>query len=364
MAAWFRNDPSLSDCGVCAKKGKGLCQYSQPKNVDVDAATTPALSLINPLAPGGHGDWRSVNRASSEKTYFQQSANATSSVFSNLSAVLSGSPDVRAHGRPPQNDSNVSIVTQESTPKPQEHGQVGGADSMTGSTESRGAQGFFGSSSASSFMQQVKTAIDARLLVSSPSYPRADVEEQVPVPSNNEHAPSPAASLEYDLPHRRMADKFLALYWEIIHPLYPFLDRVEFERSYSSLWTGETYQGDERMLICMLDIIFALSCQLSDSIKLNERSAAAEIYFQRSQYLLNVRLWDVGSIETIQCLLLMGQYLQSTSNAHQCWMVIGHAVRVAQGLGLHLSEASIGNRTCREREHIRRIWHGCVFMDR
>lgn len=353
------------------KKTKGSCQYFLGRNFDGDGT---GILLQHPLRVRSvDEDWSAVhhsslNQISLEKTYYQPTSNGVSNPSITIDVARTSPEQTITRGQgcpPPKQSSTISTVTQTGTQaKSQEHNQAGGADSMTGSTESK-TQGFFGSSSASSFMQQVKTAIDARVLLSNQSYPHIDPswEEQASMPSTN--APSSTLALEYDLPHRRMADKFLAVYWEIAHSLYPFLDRVKFEKAYSSLWTGEVYEGDERVLICILNIIFALSCQLSDSIKMSERSAAAELYFQRSKHLLNVQLWDAGSIETIQCLLLMGQYLQSTSNAHQCWMAIGHAVRVAQGLGLHLSEsAAIGNQSCRERENIRRIWHGCVFMDR
>ena len=95
-----------------------------------------------------------------------------------------------------------------------------------------------------------------------------------------------------------------------------------------------------------------------------EREASTGKFFDRAQDLLNLDLWGVGSVDLVQCLLLMGQYLQSINSLHQCWTVGGLATRVAEGLGLHLPETSGKLPDIRQREHLRRLWHGCILLDR
>ena len=116
--------------------------------------------------------------------------------------------------------------------------------------------------------------------------------------------------------------------------------------------------------MCTLNVVFALACQLSEFIPPENREGSAKVYFKRAQELLHLDLWDVGSAELIQCLLLMGQYLQSTNTPHRCWMVVGHAIRIAEGLGFHLPETSLSISSVHERELARIVWHGCVLMDR
>ncbi|KAI9879911.1 MAG: hypothetical protein M1830_006578 [Pleopsidium flavum] len=228
------------------------------------------------------------------------------------------------------------------------------------------SQEFFGSSSAKSFMRQVKSAIDAK--VASPdSRPSSSVlgKAQTPTLSSDVHRRGThVKDVDYVLPSRKTANNLTDVYWRVVHPLYPFLDRQDFDDAYQSIWSGSPSNHDERMLMCTVNVMFALSCQLSESIQSEQREASAKVYFKRAQDLLNVDLWDVGSTELIQCLLLMGQYLQSTNSPHQCWMIIGLAVRVAQGLGFHLPKTSFDFQCSRERELARRIWHGCVLMDR
>lgn len=239
-----------------------------------------------------------------------------------------------------------------------------GIESMTGAAGAPGAA-FFGSSSASVFMEQVRAAINAKV-AGCAGVPESSMSTRVVSPpgANTGTSQRTCEYLNYDLPSRRNADRFVARYWEVIHPLYPFLHRQMFEKSYNHIWAGVPVEGDERAYLCLLNSIFALSSCITDSIPTKERMSTSHVYFQRARDLLSLSLWEPGSIETVQCLLVMAQYLQSTNNAHQCWMAVGQAVRIAQELGLHLPEPSWPDQNLQGRELSRRIWHGCILMDR
>jgi hypothetical protein len=239
-----------------------------------------------------------------------------------------------------------------------------GVNAMMGAVEEeRLNQGFFGSSSAASFMRQIKTAVDRKVTSPESSDSLAAIERQstlMPPPRRVNQS----NMANYVLPPRKMADNLMDVYWTLVFPLYPFLDRVRMDAEYAKIWTGENSQYDENMLMCTFNVIFALSCQLSEFIKPAERKASADVFFSRAKELLHFNLWHSGSAELIQCLLLMGQYLQSTDSAHQCWIVTSLAIRNAQSLGLHLSQTISRFRSFHEQHLARRIWHGCVLMDR
>lgn len=224
------------------------------------------------------------------------------------------------------------------------------------------SQGFFGGSSAGSFIKQVRKAIDNKIESPQGVEPSNSILDQTQlsmlVPDGKSQQKS---NLNYVLPPRQAADSLMALYWKIVYPLYPYVDRYEIETAYHSLWTGHY---DEPMFLCILNIIFALSCQLSDTIKPEQREASADIFFVRARETLNLNVWQAGSIQSVQAFLLLAQYLQSTNEPHQCWIVVGLAIRTAQSLGLHLPETSEGVPSPRTRELLRKVWHGCVLMDR
>ncbi|KAF7513314.1 hypothetical protein GJ744_009735 [Endocarpon pusillum] len=224
---------------------------------------------------------------------------------------------------------------------------------------------FFGSKSAGSFVQQIRAAISAKGNTPSPGQ-NTPVVSGSPLPQLPTMQPKTrnGPSVDYVLPSRKVADGLLDVYWNAVHPLYPFLDRQQFQRMYEGTWAGEPSESDESLMMCTLNVVFALASQFSDSLAPKERETSARRYFDRAQDLLNLDLWDIGSVQLVQCLLLMGQYLQSTNSPHQAWMVTGLTVRIAEGLGLHLPETSVRIDDVHLRELVRRLWHGCVVMDR
>ncbi|PWY91705.1 C6 transcription factor [Aspergillus sclerotioniger CBS 115572] len=238
-------------------------------------------------------------------------------------------------------------------------------NAMMGAVEDeRPSQGFFGSSSAASFIRQIKMAVDKKVPL--PDHHNPDSLLGLAPPSSLMSTKKQRLSTvpDYVLPPRKTADGLVRVYWTFVFPLYPLVDGVHLRAEYERIWTGEALESDENMLMCTFNVIFALACQLADFIPPEEREASADAFFTRAKDLLQFNLWNAGSAALIQCLLLMAQYLQSTDSAHQCWIVAGLAIRNAQGLGLHLPQTIAFLKNPQEQQLARKIWHGCVLMDR
>ena len=221
--------------------------------------------------------------------------------------------------------------------------------------DQRHGQEVFGSSSAGSFISQVRSAVMQKLDSSTQSRVHSPGERQ-------EEQTNRAQSLSSDLvlPTRRQADLLLSIHWDIVHPLYPFLEKADTLRKYVCLWDG---QGeDDISFLCLLNVVFALSCQLNPNIEAEQRERSANTYYERAKALLNP--WAGATFEAVQIYLLLGQYFQSTNEPHQCWMIVGAAVRTAQSLGLHLPETTQSITSPARRELMRKVWHGCILMDR
>jgi hypothetical protein len=175
-----------------------------------------------------------------------------------------------------------------------------------------------------------------------------------------------SSDLDFVLPPRRHADDLLGFFWRHIHPLEPLLEEPLLKSCYDALFAGTLVAVDERLFISLLNVIFALSTQLRESIDLEERNNTSGTYFQRAWNLLhypNSVIWDHASVEVVQCLLLMTSYLKCTNNPHQTWMVAGSAVLIAQSLGLHRMEQRSDPHNS-ERRRRRQVWLGCLYMDR
>jgi hypothetical protein len=120
---------------------------------------------------------------------------------------------------------------------------------------------------------------------------------------------------------------------------------------------------------CILNLVFALGCQLSPDINPSEKESISDVFFQRSKKLFSLDILEVSSIKVVQALLLMGQYLQSTKSPGRCWIVVGLAIRIAQGLGLHMQyrddRQKPGSSSRQLQIELRkRLWSGCIVLDR
>ncbi|RBR08995.1 uncharacterized protein FIESC28_10058 [Fusarium coffeatum] len=328
-----------------------------------------------PSAHGQNGDYTAPVMSNIQRQ--DSSSSMTSPSASRIASVTAIDPHSRNRpsiAPPPQ---HVSPAT--STPgsrRPDSHGQLNVGASVTSTSpaavdsmtavidEGTSTEEFFGKSSAGSFTAQIKKAIDVRLGKSTahPSETAFNFAQSSADAITSIQATSPA--LSYVLPPRRQADHLMELYWFYVDPLYPFLDRKRWTAAYNAIFAGTVMDLNERVFMATLNVILALSTQLLESQSLEQREQSSEAFFRRAQELLPMNPWEPGSLELVQCLLVTSQYLQSTYNPHQTWMVIGSAIRMAQGLGLHLPETSASRSDPGERELLRRIWYGCVLMDR
>ncbi|KAF4625816.1 hypothetical protein G7Y89_g12348 [Cudoniella acicularis] len=230
-------------------------------------------------------------------------------------------------------------------------------------------RGVYCSSIPAVFAGEVRTAIDARFGL--PPAGRPSLIPMTDAPLFGLLCPrqvidSSLHQVDNVLPPRKHADHLMDIYWKHLHPLEPILDQEHFSHSYQALFAGNSLDDDEdeNVFLSSLNMVFALSTQVQEALRAEQREEASNAYFHRAWRLLRPEtiIWEPGSLGVVQCLLLMSRYLQCTNNPHQTWMAMGSAVRIAQSIGLHIPEASSSqSRNSRRR---RQLWQCCVFMDR
>ncbi|RHZ64934.1 transcription factor domain-containing protein [Aspergillus thermomutatus] len=218
------------------------------------------------------------------------------------------------------------------------------------------------------FSFEVKAAVDARLGLPSSK-------KRCPIPLTDaplfgvfsfpevvDGAVDPADNV---LPPRKHADHLVSLYWRCLDPLEPLLDHGSFFAAYQALFAGREMECNEQIFLCTLNLVFALSTQLQEHTPSEQRDSAGRTFFLRAWHLLRpeIVLWQAGSLETVQCLVLMTRYLQCTPNLQQTWMALGSAVRIALSIGVDRSEKHVSG-SDRENQLTRDVWQQCVFMDR
>lgn len=235
---------------------------------------------------------------------------------------------------------------------------------MIGSLDGDGDRlGIFGNSSAGNFVSQVRKAVDRRLGSSASKAPYTMLDNETLLETGRQNNGEPLTEVvDYELPSRQRADMLMSVYWNTAWPVYPFTDKGELMSCYEALWTGQGLPHNGTEFLSMINTIFAMSSRASVTATAKERQNSSETFFQRAKSFLN--FWKPGSLQTVQCFLLFAQYLQSTNEPHQCWMCVGNAVRTALSIGLHLPETSTRITSPARRELVRRVWHGCILMDR
>ncbi|OAP63460.1 hypothetical protein AYL99_02687 [Fonsecaea erecta] len=242
------------------------------------------------------------------------------------------------------------------------HHDSGGANAMMGLMDEGepGEVGVVGDSSAASFMNRIKAALDQQLTPDSAQHASSTVSPRATGSQRQRRFKTP----DYVLPPRQQADRLLEVYWKIVDPLYPFVDKEDFMGKYQTLWTGNPTMDDEVCFICLLNAIFAISCILDSSIRPPDRVSSGEGFYKRALVHFDLEFLQHRSVHTVQCLLLLAQYLQSTSEPQQCWLFAGLAIRIAQSLGLDLPSTSARTSSGKPNDFLRKVWHGCVLMDR
>ncbi len=169
------------------------------------------------------------------------------------------------------------------------------------------------------------------------------------------------------LPVQNIARSLLESYFQAIHPIWPFVDEGFVRSQFDQTWSSG--QPQHPLWIAQLNLILALGCQSfeakpGEDPPLSNIYHAGEDFYQRAQMFISVRAFSFSSVGLLQALLLMGLYQQSVFRPNPCWLTIGHASRMAQGLGLHLEVPSTSRLSQPERQLRKILWWACFCLDR
>ncbi|EED14460.1 fungal specific transcription factor, putative [Talaromyces stipitatus ATCC 10500] len=182
------------------------------------------------------------------------------------------------------------------------------------------------------------------------------------------HSPGSDVDLAKKLPPRAYADRLVGVYWQHVHPIEPVLDRDQFLLDYDGIYNtplGLAHEG-RTLRLSILNLVFALAVQRQELTPLQQRNEEGNGYFQRAWSLLppDTAFWKPGSLELVQCLMLMNRYLHCTTNRQKTWMTAGFAMRIAQSLQCYLAYDLPSGESSNEERLKRQIWTSCVGLDR
>ncbi|KAI4167379.1 MAG: hypothetical protein LQ343_007256 [Gyalolechia ehrenbergii] len=171
------------------------------------------------------------------------------------------------------------------------------------------------------------------------------------------------------LPHRHLAKTLLEKYFQSVHPIWPFLLEHESRVLFIHTWTSD--EPPESLWMVQLNLIMCLGCQQYESeadgarkLFRNDATSSARDFYQRAQGYVYANAFTASSVGMLQALLLMALYQQGAMRFAEFYLTIGHAARIAQILGLHISRPEVESVPPQQRELRQRLWWGCFCMDR
>jgi len=168
------------------------------------------------------------------------------------------------------------------------------------------------------------------------------------------------------LPPEATMLQLIELFFKTTGTLFPFIDRNRFWETYRQLVTTNVLSV-RRSWLGLLNMIFAITTNVNNmfdlTITAQARAAQSDIFFQRAMALNDRQIRLGTSLEVVQMLLLASMYSQGTERSIETWNIHGLAVKAAYQLGLHSPDA-LRQYPPVEREIRKRVWLGCVLLDR
>ncbi|KAF2496525.1 hypothetical protein BU16DRAFT_607099 [Lophium mytilinum] len=238
--------------------------------------------------------------------------------------------------------------------------------------------GFFGPSSNISFTRQIVRTTTAILKTTASAVSPASSSDAA-LQSHLLHVsrpPSPVSNRFKDsyniaigtepfvLPQEDETVQMIERFFSTTGVLFPYIDEEAFLNTYQDL-TSTNIRTVRRSWLGLLNMVLAMSTSASQGNGLTpaERAAKSDIFFRRALALCEKQIRHGTSLEVVQLLLLMSQYLQGTERSIETWNIHGLTVKSAYQLGLHSRDA-LKQYPPLEREIRKRTWFGCVVLDR
>jgi hypothetical protein len=146
--------------------------------------------------------------------------------------------------------------------------------------------------------------------------------------------------------------------------LFPYIHEESFIQTYNS-FKATHFRKVRRSWLGLLNMILAMATRTAVNSKLSaqEREEQSDTFFVRGWRLCEKQVKYSPSLEIVQFLLLLSQYLQGTSQGAETWNAHGLTVKSAYQLGLHSTDA-LKQYPPLEREIRKRTWYMCIVLDR
>lgn len=144
------------------------------------------------------------------------------------------------------------------------------------------------------------------------------------------------------LPDRQELSTYVDGFFSRIWSIYPVIDRTAFEADIEtvfSLQTAGPTVWQEKVTLAHVPAIVSVYAVIS--LSMNEISGNSDSSFDclTASHSLHGHLTAIPYMPSVQALSLLALALRAIAKDGQAWHIIGHAIRMAQSIGLHKSAA-------------------------
>ncbi|RAQ46927.1 C6 transcription factor [Aspergillus flavus] len=351
-------------CDICRTR-KSRCDGIRPqcgmcKDLGFECVYTPAVTATNVIV---------------QKDYLQNLESRMKSLEDNLSTMRSDMTRLAAHmsSKSPPSDGQPEPCHQPvvDLAGPEDPTDAMGAVTFADEEEC----GYFGPSSNIAFLRHLSRAVSHsesnQQEISSPRMDKIAYDggfvsaTRPPSPVSGRTPTAVHAGLATDplLPSSEETLQLIRRYFYDTGLLFPYIHPPTFFETYHQFKNNakkvrRTWLGLLNIMLAMAKVT-AVSARAPAELRIKESTR----YYRQALNLCRGEILRGTTLEVVQYLLLMGQYLQGTQKSVQAWTVHGLAVKAALQLGLHSKDASQAFPPL-EREIRKRTWFACVVLDR
>jgi hypothetical protein len=238
---------------------------------------------------------------------------------------------------------------------------------------------FFGPSSNIAFTRQIVRAVKATLRTQPLQQARGHRNDNQQPQSHMLHVSRPPSPLHQRvdtddwrtenpismaLPPDEECMRLIHQYFGRTGVLFPYTHEESFVTTYKS-FKATNFRKVRRSWLGLLNMMLAMATRTAVNSKLSaqEREEQSDTFFVHGWRLCEKQVKYSPSLEIVQFLLLLSQYLQGTSQGAETWNAHGLTVKAAYQLGLHSTDA-LKQYPPLEREIRKRTWYMCIILDR
>lgn len=169
------------------------------------------------------------------------------------------------------------------------------------------------------------------------------------------------------LPSKEQSDILVAKYFEVVDPVYPFLNRESFLRDYDELWlmqaSGQLYSHGS--LLALLFVMLAMGTQFASVGSPDGKQQTAEFYISAAHQALRIiNYLALPTIRKLQTMVLINYFLMNDNHASDAWAFAGILIQHASALGLNRDPSrNAAPASFEEKQQRRKLWQAILFQN-